>query len=46
MIKYCYECKEKRLFDNSWDEDCIRCLACGCLPYDKEGYELHKRGQK
>lgn len=31
MKRYCNNCKKEQIFDNSFDEDCLRCSECGRL---------------
>ena len=33
MKRFCLVCQETHSFDNTWDEDCLRCIKCGSLPY-------------
>lgn len=35
MKKKCLVCLKEKVFDNSWDEDTIRCSNCGSLPYSE-----------
>ena len=38
MLKYCFNCKEMRDFNNLNDFDCNRCENCLSLPYSQEDY--------
>jgi len=38
MIKYCFNCKEMKDFNNLNDFDCNRCENCLSLPYSQEDY--------
>ena len=42
MMRYCRDCKKETMFDNSWSDDCYRCIECGCLPYLKEVEDKHE----
>lgn len=54
--RQCLVCMECAGFSDAWDEDCLRCNNCGCLPYTevnsivldhrKEYAERHKRREK
>jgi len=33
MRRRCLVCQSEQVFDDSWDEDCLRCQNCGRLPY-------------
>lgn len=36
MKEYCLVCESEQIFDNSNDEDCLRCVNCLSLPYTRE----------